>query len=538
MKIRKDILDIYKAVHTWTGIIAGLALFIAFYAGALTVFKHDLAAWVSAPMQDTRRVDPQDAGRLMEQTLKTRPDAAHDFTLTLRATDAEPAQLSWKSPDGARQYHAIFDTAGELQISEREPTAVADLVDNLHRTAGFVPGDVEIGIMVIGVIAMMYGLALVSGVIILLPTLVKDLFALRLGKNLKLMWKDAHNALGFFSLPFHLVIALTTVVFAFHDPIYDTQDKLIFDGGMMEQWRLPAPAVVAPSLAATGGKPAGDQGPALASPARLLADLRALSPGFEPHYMDYHDLDSKRPTVRIHGVDPNYMMRYDGFAVMNPYTGEIINGSYLPGHTSGWTTWLTVFFALHFASFGGATVQWIYFFLALAGALLFYSGNLLWIESRRRRAQKNGLPEQKTSVRVLSSLTVGVCLGCIAGISASLVAGKWLHGHVASLNTWHVVVYYAVFFLSIAWAFLRGAARSAVELLWVCVVATAAIPLTSLAAWLVPATGLWVNTSPASTGVDLGAAIGAACLIWMAVATRRRQTHGQPDSIWALARAT
>lgn len=545
MKIRKEVLDVYKAVHTWTGIIAGLALFVAFYAGALTVFKHDLAAWVAAPVQDARPVDLRDAGRLMEQTLRARPDAARDFTLNLRATDAEPAQLSWKTEDGSRQYHALFDDSGELLISEREPTAVAELVDNLHRTAGFVPGDAEAGVLVIGFIAMMYGLALVSGLVILLPSLVKDLFALRPGKNLKLMWKDAHNAIGFFSLPFHLVIALTTVVFAFHDQIYDTQDVFVYEGGMMDQWTLPPPAVKAPGAAAeaaaapgieAGGAPPSGTGAGLASPVRMLADLRALSPGFEPRYMDYH-LEGRRPTVWVHGVDPDYMMRYDAFAIMNPFSGEILNASYLPGHTQGWTRWLTVFFALHFATFGGATVQWIYFLLAIAGAFLFYSGNLLWIESRRRRAQKEGMPQQKTSVRVMSALTVGVCLGCVAGISTSLVAGKWLHGHVASLNTWHVIVYYAVFFLSIAWAFARGAARGAVELLWACVAATAAIPLTSLIAWLLPASGLWVNTSPSSMGVDVGALAGAACLAGMALATMRRQRHGQPDSVWALVRA-
>src|SRR3546814_4664147 len=56
-----------------------------------------------------------------------------------------------------------------------------------------------------------------SGVICLLPSLVKDLFALRFGKNLKRMWLDLHNVLGIFSLPFHIVMALTAVVFAFHD---------------------------------------------------------------------------------------------------------------------------------------------------------------------------------------------------------------------------------------------------------------------------------------------------------------------------------
>ncbi|WP_218940859.1 PepSY-associated TM helix domain-containing protein [Allopusillimonas soli] len=552
MKIQADVLRIYKAVHTWTGIIAGLALFIAFYAGALTVFKYDLAAWVSPPMHDTRPVAIQDAGRLIDQTLAAHPEASRDFRLTLRATDAEPAQLSWKSQDGTRQYHAVLDGEGALKISERAPTDVAELVDYLHRTAGFVPGNLDAGVLAIGVIAMMYGLALVSGIVILLPTLAKDLFALRLGKNLKVLWKDAHNAIGFFSLPFHVIIALTTVVFAFHEPIYDIQNHLIYDGKLRTLWTLPAPPIDVPDAAATGAaQTATRQGAAVppaqavpsapsrsaiapvAPPAQLLHTLRVLSPGFEPEYMHYRGLAGDRPTVRVHGVDPDYMMRYDAFAIMDPFTGSIINGAYLPGHTTGWTRWLAVFFALHFATFGGAVVQWLYFLLALAGAFLFYSGNLLWMESRRRRARESGLPEQKTSVRILSALTVGVCLGCVAGVSASLVTGKWLHGLVPNLNSWHIVVYYAVFFLSIVWAFLRGAARGAVELLWLCAAATIAIPLTSLAGWLQPATGLWANTSQASVGVDLTAAVGALCMIWMARAARRRQARGQRDSIWA-----
>src|SRR5690606_24440226 len=141
--------------------------------------------------------------------------------LNLRATDAEPAQLSWKTPDGSRQYLANFDTSGQLLIREREPRAVADLIDNLHCTAGFVPGDVELGILAIGVIALVYGLALVSGLSFLKHGLIRNVFDLGLCQNIKLMWKDAHSAVGFFNLPFHLVIALTTVLFALHDQLYD-----------------------------------------------------------------------------------------------------------------------------------------------------------------------------------------------------------------------------------------------------------------------------------------------------------------------------
>jgi hypothetical protein len=42
---------------------------------------------------------------------------------------------------------------------------------------------------------VLYGLALAS-VIIYAPTFFKDLFALRIGKNIKRMWQDAHNAIG------------------------------------------------------------------------------------------------------------------------------------------------------------------------------------------------------------------------------------------------------------------------------------------------------------------------------------------------------
>lgn len=47
--MRADYIRIYKSVHTWTGIISGIALFIAFYAGALTVFKEPIRRWSTPP---------------------------------------------------------------------------------------------------------------------------------------------------------------------------------------------------------------------------------------------------------------------------------------------------------------------------------------------------------------------------------------------------------------------------------------------------------------------------------------------------------
>ena len=51
MKIRSDILRTYQSIHTWTGITTGLVLFIAFFAGSLTMFKPQIEQWATPPSQ-------------------------------------------------------------------------------------------------------------------------------------------------------------------------------------------------------------------------------------------------------------------------------------------------------------------------------------------------------------------------------------------------------------------------------------------------------------------------------------------------------
>ncbi|KAG0921494.1 hypothetical protein G6F32_015074 [Rhizopus arrhizus] len=92
---------------------------------------------------------------------------------------------------------------------------------------------------------------------------------------------------------------------------------------------------------------------------------------------------------------------------LNPYTG-VVDTHDLPEHMGGWDTAVNAFFMLHFGSFGGNPVRWMYLLLGLGGAIVFYTGNLLWIESRRKKQRDANLPEQKRSTRVLGSLTIGV----------------------------------------------------------------------------------------------------------------------------------
>ncbi|SMH47202.1 PepSY-associated TM helix domain-containing protein [Azospirillum agricola] len=525
--MRADIVRLYRTVHSWTGIVTGLILFIAFYAGALTMFKEPLERWVTPPSAVTP-LALERADELIAATLALRPNAARDFTLALEHGDGgvageQPLRLTWESMryDPA-PWSATLQPDGTVGIEQLDPSGVGMLVDIVHRTVG-VPGDLDIGTMVTGVASALYVVALVSGVIVLLPSLVKDFLVLRVGRNLKRMWLDAHNIVGIVSLPFHIVIALSAVVFGLHDQIYDALDEAVYGGRMRTVMMESSP------FRAVRKDP---QPAAMLPPIEFLARAKALSPDFIPVRLEYHDANTRSATVRVWGHDPRRLVRREGFVLMSATSGAVIDTEYMPGHQGSWSAMVSAFFALHFGSFGGGVVRWTYFLLGLAGAFLFYSGNLLWIESRRRTERRAGGPvAQSRSTALLAAGTVGVCLGCVGGLSLTIAAGKWLNGLVTDLNAWHYGVYYAVFLASCAWAFARGAARAGSELLWMAAATTAAIPLTSLLALAVPGLGLWASTE--LIAVDLVALAGAAGFAGLARATGRRVQQGPRDSVWS-----
>ena len=521
MKIGSDIIKVYKDVHIWIGIVCGLMLFIAFYAGAVTMFEQPLQRWATPPTQLAPAPPLEDAERLLAAAVAAHPEAAKRYRIVVAPTPEQPARVVWATrgerPRELIEFGASFAPDGSLQVEKLRKAPAAGLVDRMHQFVGLPLPD-GIARYLMGAVALAYAVALLSGLIVLLPTIVKDVFALRAGKNIKRMWLDAHNALGIFSLPFHLVIALTSVVFAFHDPFYDTQGKLLYGGEIDWGEHEEAP---------TGGAPL----PA----SELLARANAQLPGFEVFTFTFLREEDGHLEAGVTGLDVRHGTRARTYmrTHLDPYSGTVDTHD-LPGHMAGWDEAVNAFFALHFGSYGGNPVRWLYVLMGLAGAMLFYTGNLLWVESRRRKRKGAETVAQKRSAWVLGCLTVGVALGSVAGISATIAAAKWLPARVADLEFWHQAIYYAVFFASVGWALLRGVGRGAVELLWACALLTLAIPLSSLA-------GLWgIGGSWSHAGswpVDLTALAAVPVFLYIARRTRRRMVDGHADSVWAAAAA-
>ncbi len=462
----------YLAVHTWVGILCGLVLYVAFYAGAFSMLEAEITRWTQPPVPASSAVS-NDGDALAAAYLAAHPKAKGRVYLRWPGAD-NPQPALVHMPRGEPSSWWQLGTDGQLQRMDRpqEDDTSGNFVDHLHRKGGL-PLPLEVAEPVIGLVSLAYALALVSGIVVLLPSLVKDLFYLRLGANLKRMWLDVHNLLGVASLPFHLVIALSAAVFGLHDMVYLAQDKLIYHDGLRAT--VARDSVPPPKVARADWLP----------PSEIRRRVEEQMPGFRPVAMVY----SMQPTGALGSVvgsDERNFQRGSrfGLAYVNLGTGEVYDRNYVPGESGRATTTLLVsLFSLHFGSFGGDPVRILYVLLGLSGALLFYTGNLLWIETRTKRARRlpDGLAmERPRHVRIVSALTLGVCLGCAAALPATLALAHWLAPVLGDLNALHHGAYYAIFSACIGWAIWRGTERAAPGLLGFTAACNALVPLAAL----------------------------------------------------------
>lgn len=502
----------FLALHTWVGLLAGMALFIAFYAGAITVFSHEIADWNRSGAAAVVPGDPVARTQtLLDALLKAHPQAAESVYLVLPGEHGPQPSAYWFEAGSGESRRFMLDERDTLDEDAFGHSFIEYIYD-LHFTAGLPK---PFGTYLFGVVCLLYGLALVSGVVIYAPTLVKNLFALRLGKNIKRLWQDSHNAVGMLSLPFHIVFAWSGAVLALGLMLLVPFQTMVYEGKLLQL--LERDFYGAPQVAAAH----------VARPSLPLATLlqrgQAALPDLEIEGISLVNAGDANARATLYGVVEQRRLNQLGSVTLDAASGAVI-GTVAPKTMTPGMLIMRGLQTLHFGNFGHDAVKWLYFVLGLAGAFLFYSGNLLWIESRRKRRQV----EQPRRTRVMAALTLGVCLGCVAGVSAVFIAGALAPGAAAAPT------YLTVFFASLLWACLRQPARAGHELLWLCALLTVAIPLAGwigsgeqllAAAWR----GHWHRFF-----VDAVAVLLALAYWRLARATLRRGREGEPNSVWAL----
>lgn len=510
----------FTKVHTWTGLATGMALFIAFYAGSLTVFYHELTEWDNYHAEVEVHQDYRQAQRLVDRVLETDPDATNDFHLHLSEAHGHAHEVFWfkRLEDGTFENVGFrLDENDELQHIVQNTGRLGSFLYQLHYNAGLPD---SWGLYVLGIVALVYGLAMVTGLLIFIPNFLKDLLIIRPTKNLKRFWLDTHNVVGVISLPWHFMYAWSSVILAIGIFLLAPFQFLVFTENLVD--------IINEDLGIVQPKEAADRPAVILPVENLIIAAKEHLPGLNPSELEYHHAGDVNGTTVVSGTfEDRSSLIANASVAISTVTGELVSINDPREATPGSTMFFGLY-ALHFVSFGGYIAKWVYFFLGLAGAYLFYSGNLLWIESRRKRRQT----EQRKDTIFLAKLNSGVCIGCMAGVSAAFLTSR-VSMEFASRSELAEYVYYAVFFAAIAWCFIRSVAEGTRDILYACAAFTAAIPIADAVVikrpiWASVIDGEWHMVS-----VCVLAAIGAIAFWKMGQGVHRRSIHGDPNSVWA-----
>lgn len=486
--------------------MAGMALFIAFFAGSLTVLHEQIVAWerwqgTPSPTIEIDRVD-----RMIDEIIEQ--SNLSELFVYLPTTERDTAlAFGPRDETGKRQYWTLKDDALE-SATTGVLSDVADTVNHVHFTLGL-PHD--FGTWLTAFVSLIYGLALVSGIVIHLPSLAKDLFALRWTHNLKRFWQDAHNVIGVLCLPFHLMYAFTGVLLSALALYIVGLNFVALDGEAI-------PLFQEATTIAQGPDPSGDSEQRLHL-SHFVDSATKAHPGFEARFLRLQAIGDAASTLEVRGAFPGELA-LDGRLFFSATSGDLVNQS-IPGNRHLAEASTRTIAALHFGNYGGAVVQALYVMLGLAGCFLFYSGNLLWLETRRKRRQI----EQPRHHHVLARLTVGVCLGSVIGIAVVFIAARAAHGNPA-LPT-GMTSYLAGFGLALIYALLTPVWRSAPYLL---IVAGALYALAAASRLVDTQT---INAPSPVWAVDLTLLALAVGFAFLARATFRRRRSEVSESLWA-----
>lgn len=509
--MRAQTLKVYQWLHTWTGIVAGFALFIAFLGGALTMFRDPISRW-ERPSARHVQVSVDDVDRLAMAVLAAHPMARARLGIMWPTTATPDPTAFWF--EGGRWHYAALDrrfsseSAFPALVSLGAPRLAAFL-NRLHYALALPP----FGKYLMGAIAIVFGFALVSGLIMHLPRLKKDVFALRPGKNRKRFWQDAHNALGFFALPFYAMVAITGAFMCLTTAIV-----FVFNIAFGHALSAALPAMSSP-IAQPMTRSQEDTANAVPLRAgQLIEAARRRVPEFEPAWISLIGYGQASGYAEMWGNVPKALgtqgaiaLRLDSGTVIDSQTA----GSRDANHAIG-----SAIYGLHFGTYGGEALRWIYFMLGLGGAAMVVTGNLMWLEARRKREAAM----QPRAARIVARATVGVCVGTCVGIAAAFV-GALCWPEVGAERSFGIGLGASVIYCA-----LRMPIDAARDLLAVAAIASASIAIADAS---LTGDGL-VNSIGrrdwALAGVDIAALAAALLFAYCACVVHRRATRRRCDA--------
>ena len=389
-------------LHAWIGVITGLFIFIVSFSGSVALFGDEISTWE----------DPVTRLQVSDQPIEITP--LLDSFVNEVTANGQLTSLSLRYPTIHTPYYHGF-----ANIKSDQETVLHTRRWNSHtgeiipeRGEGLAHWLVEfhaelmlpnrtLGRSLVGVAGVLLLLSIITG-ILTHQKIIKELFSWRMNKTMRVRWKDTHNVIGIWGLPFHTMIAFTGAFLGIVALLVPLIGVTAFKGDQGAVMR------------AVNGEPTVASG--ISAPMFSLTQAQGKvreATQREPYFVLIKHWQDQNAEYEVFYPPEKELVRF-AHIEMSGVTGEMSAPiiSPLPSVAGRIAASLT---PLHYATYGGITLKLLYFVLGITLCIVIATGLTLWIERRLHGNLGKRSPRYyQTLSRLISGATSGMVLSSIA----------------------------------------------------------------------------------------------------------------------------
>ena len=458
-------------LHTWTGLLVGWLLFFTFLTGTLGYVNHEIDRWMrpEAPMVST----PPSAAELLPKALarlSLQTDQAKSWSIRFPGGRSNnDFQVSWRAqPKEGERF-------GKFTRETLDPVTGANVNENVRKTGGghllyrmhyrlhYMPA--RTAYWILGICSMFMFVAIISGIIIH-KKIFKDFFTFRPKKGQR-SWLDGHAVLCVTSLPFHLMITYSGLVFLMFtymplgiDVIYGEENEDQFFEEAFDE-AGPGPKEIMPSAATSPLMP-------------MLVEVEKYWGAENVSGININNPGRANATVTFRPRNYNKLVTYTDTLTFNGVTGKFVEGKDV--NFASQTN--NVMLSLHEGLFAGPLLRALYLVAGVAGTAMIGTGLLLWSKKRKAKLSKGGIAH--FGIAVVDRLNLGTIVGLPIAIAAYFWANRLIPVDFDARQDWEVHAMFITWGVMFVYPVWRPLDRAWFEMLCLMTAAYALLPVVNL----------------------------------------------------------
>lgn len=436
-------------LHSWIGIIVGLLIYIVSFSGVIALFGNELQTWEDPNTRIEIQEEPAPYTPLVDRFVKDikseLPDDYHvDSVLVLYPKAETPyyyAEINSINKDNEHRKDKRHWNPNTGNIIPDRGNGLTHWLIDFHRRL-MLPE--TLGRSVVGIAGLLLMLSIISGIIIH-KNIFKEFFSWRLNRSLRVGWRESHNAIGVWGLPFHFTLAFTGSFLGIVSMLLPIVAFTSFKG---DQEKL---------LAAIGGEEM--EAANISAPMLPLNEAKSIvekKTGKPVLYNFIHHWGDKNASYELFFDDDESLLLFVHSEMPgtdnSEQRGEILETHYAEPNTLA-GDFLGAIAPLHYGTYGGIPLKFFYLLLGIGLCVMTASGLGLWME---KRIYGNEGKQSQLTYHLLSRLVAGVTVGLVVSTCALFYTDRLYSGSPDYRLTYTGICFFLVWTLFLVIALFKS----------------------------------------------------------------------------------